>query len=260
MAAKTLPVALPLAILLASTVIRAQPHRFEVASIKPAGAVTPKASIALGAHDGGRLVVRGASLQILVQVAYGVQRYQIAGAPGWFSNEAFDIEAKPEAPFSPTAEESKTMLRTLLAERFQLNVRRDIREGTVYNLVVAKGGPKFQPTQTPAAQRQVRGGMGSFTGTGVTMEFFLQRISAQLEGPVLDRTGLTGEYDIDLHWTPERQPLPPVSAPANGETAMTVEDPALTTALADQLGLKLERAKGPVEVLVIQRVERPVGN
>jgi len=195
-----------------------------------------------------------------VQLAYSVQRYQIVGAPRWFSNEAFDIEAKPETPFSPTAEESKTMLRALLAERFGLSVRRETRTGTVYNLVVAKGGPKSQATQTPPEQRSVRGGMGSFTATGVTLEFFLQRVSAQLEGPIFDRTGLTGEYDINLHWTPERQTMSAVTTQANGEPAMEVDDPALTTALDEQLGLKLERTKGPVETLVIQGVERPARN
>jgi len=260
MTPKTSAALFALAVLLASAIVQAQSHRFEVASIKPVGPAPPGASISLGANDGGRFVARGASLQILVQLAYSVQRYQIVGAPRWFSNEAFDIEAKPETPFSPTAEESKTMLRALLAERFGLSVRRETRTGTVYNLVVAKGGPKSQATQTPPEQRSVRGGMGSFTATGVTLEFFLQRVSAQLEGPIFDRTGLTGEYDINLHWTPERQTMSAVTTQANGEPAMEVDDPALTTALDEQLGLKLERTKGPVETLVIQGVERPARN
>jgi uncharacterized protein (TIGR03435 family) len=216
--------------------------------------------MSLGANDGGRFVATGATVQVLVQFAYGVQRYQIAGAPGWFSDEAFDIEAKPEIPFSPTPEQSKAMLRALLAERFGLILRRETREGTVYNLAVAKGGPKFHATETPPAQRSVRGGMGSFTATGVTLGFFLQRISAQLERPILDRTGLTGEYDIDMHWTPERQTMSPVTTQAKSEPATEVNDPALTTALDEQLGLKLERSKGPIETLVIQSVERPGRN
>ena len=96
------------------------------------------------------------------------------------------------------------MIRTLLAERFGLKVRRETREGTVLNLVVAKGGPKFRPTTTPPEQRFARGGgMGSFSATGVTLEFFLQRLSAQLQRPIYDRTGLNGQYDIEMHWTPQ---------------------------------------------------------
>ena len=102
--------------------------------------------------------------------------------------------------------------------------------------------------------------MGSFTATGGTLEFFLQRISAQLERPILDRTGLTGEYDIDLHWTPERQTMSPATSQANGEPATEINDPAVATALDEQLGLRLERTKGPIEALVIQAVERPGTN
>jgi len=131
---------------------------------------------------------------------------------------------------------------------------------TVYNLVVEKGGPKFHATETPPAQRTVRGGMGTFTATCVTLAFFLQLISAQLERPILDRTGLTGEYDIDTHWTPERQTMSPLTTQPNGEPATEVNDPALTTALDEQLGLKLERTKGPIKTLVIQAVGRPGKN
>ena len=244
---------------IASAVVQAQTHRFEVASIKAVGAAPPDASISLGGNDGGRLVAQGMSLQVLVQLAYGVQRYQIVGAPAWFSVDAFDIEAKPDTPFSPTADESKMMLRVLLAERFRLSVTRETREGNVYNLVIAKGGPKFQATKSQPAQRSFRGGMGSFTATGVRLEFFLQPIAAQLERPIFDRTGLTGEYDIDLHWTPERQTMSAVT-PANGESATEVNHPALAAALEEQLGLKLERARGPVEFLVIRLAERPEVN
>ena len=250
---------LGLAVAVSSTVAGAQPQRFEVAAIKPVGMAPPGASISLGANDGGRFVARGATVQVLVQLAYNVQRYQIAGAPGWFSDEAFDIEAKPEKPFSPTTEQSKEMIKALLAERFGLRLRRETREGTVYNLVVAKGGPKFQTTSTPTAQRFVKGGMGSFSATGVRLEFFLPRVAAQLERPIVDRTGLTGEYDIELHWTPERQANSAVAAQGGGELP-EVNDPQLSSALEQQLGLRLERTKGPIETLVVQEVVRPGKN
>jgi uncharacterized protein (TIGR03435 family) len=245
------------AVLLTAVSAPAQTRRFAIAVIRPIGTAPPGASVSLGTNDGGRFVARGVTAQVLVQLAYSVQRYQIAGAPAWFSDEAFDIEAKPEPPFSPTPDESKEMVRTLLAERFGLKVHQDTREGTVFNLVVAKGGPKFNPTTTSPEKRFTRGGMGSFSATGVRLEFFLQRLSAQLERPIYDRTGLNGEYDIELHWTPQRLSA---SAQVSGEPSPDGDDPALATALEEQLGLKLERAKGPIETLVIEAAERPGQN
>ena len=242
-------------VVLASAIAEAQPQRFEVATIKPVGIAPPGGSLSTGSRDGGRFVSQGTSLQVLVQFAYGVQRYQIAGAPGWFFNEAFDIEARPETPFSPTPEQSKVMLRALLEERFGLRVRRESHEGTIYNMVVAKGGPKLRATATPPGQRTVRGGMGSFTGTGVRMESIRQLTEVRLERPVFDKTGLMGEYDVDLHWTQEvraNQPADDQPLPEGNESLITV--------LADQLGLKLESAKGTIPALVIQAVQRPGTN
>ncbi len=149
------------------------------------------------------------------------------------------------------------MVRALLAERFGLKVRRETREGSVFNLVVAKGDPKFRPSTTPPEQRLAGGGMGSFSATGVTLEFFLQRLSAQPERPIDDRTGLNGQCDIEMHWTPQKLSA---SAQMVGEPPSGADDPALTAALEEQLGLKLERTRGPIETLVVEAVERPGQN
>jgi uncharacterized protein (TIGR03435 family) len=214
---------------------------------------------------------------MLIQSAYGLfNRDRIVAAPSWVDTERYDVAAKIEPSViddlqklnpSQISAARNQMLQALLADRLMLALHRETRELTVYSLVVAKNGPKIQESKPIDAVlggsngRGGRGGLGpgmsarsgSIKGRSVTLRSFADFLAAQLGRPVLDKTGLTGLYDLDLQWTPDDNELqsPPGSAP-NG--------PAIFTAIQEQLGLKLEAGKGPVEIIVIDHIERPSGN
>jgi uncharacterized protein (TIGR03435 family) len=145
------------------------------------------------------------------------------------------------------------MLQALFTERFNLVAHRETRELPIYVLTVDKGGPKLAPTADPA-NNSTSTGRGSLKGKAMKTAAFAKELSNSLGQSVVDRTGLTGEYDITLQWDPE-----PVSGTAP-ETAKLSEHPDLFTGIRQQLGLKLEARKGPVEVLVVDQAERPSAN
>jgi uncharacterized protein (TIGR03435 family) len=244
---------------------------YEVASIKPNKSNGQGSYGITTAPDG--LTATNTPLIMLIQSAYGIfNRDRIVAAPGWVDTERYDVAAKIEASVvddlqkrSPNqiSAARNQMLQALLADRFMLALHRETRELPVYSLVVAKNGPKIHQSKTDdvVAGSNGRGGRapgmtaknGSIKGHSVTLASFADFLAAQLSRPVLDRTGLTSLYDLDLQWTPDDNELqsPPGSAP-NG--------PAIFTAIQEQLGLKLEPGKGPVEVIVIEHIERPSGN
>jgi uncharacterized protein (TIGR03435 family) len=244
---------------------------YEVASIKPNKSNGQGSYGITTAPDG--LTATNTPLIMLIQSAYGIfNRDRIVAAPGWVDTERYDVAAKIEASVvddlqkrSPNqiSAARNQMLQALLADRFMLALHRETRELPVYSLVVAKNGPKIHRSKTDdvVAGSNGRGGRapgmtaknGSIKGHSVTLASFADFLAAQLSRPVLDRTGLTSLYDLDLQWTPDDNELqsPPGSAP-NG--------PAIFTAIQEQLGLKLESGKGPVEVIVIDHIERPSGN
>ena len=248
---------------------------YEVASIKP-NKSNGQGSYGITTEPDG-LTATNTALIMLIQSAYGIfNRDRIVAAPGWVDTERYDVAAKIEASVvddlqkrSPNqiSAARNQMLQALLADRFMLALHRETRELTVYSLVVAKNGPKIRESKpidaAPSGSngRSGRGGLapgmtarsGSIKGHSVTLGSFADFLAAQLSRPVLDRTGLTSLYDLDLQWTPDDNELqsPPGSAP-NG--------PAIFTAIQEQLGLKLESGKGPVEVIVIDHIERPSGN
>jgi uncharacterized protein (TIGR03435 family) len=244
---------------------------YEVASIKPNKSNGQGSYGITTAPDG--LTATNTPLIMLIQSAYGIfNRDRIVAAPGWVYTERYDVAAKIEASVvddlqkrSPNqiSAARNQMLQALLADRFMLALHRETRELPVYSLVVAKNGPKIHQSKTDdvVAGSNGRGGRapgmtaknGSIKGHSVTLASFADFLAAQLGRPVLDKTGLTSLYDLDLQWTPDDNELqsPPGSAP-NG--------PAIFTAIQEQLGLKLESGKGPVEVIVIDHIERPSGN
>ncbi len=267
---------------------RAQKPAFEVASIKPNHSGT--GNVMLRIEPGGRLSASNVTLKILLQTAYGVKDSQISGAPGWFDSDHFDVEAKPEdAPAAgqpklgrdDREEQMKLMLQTLLADRFKLTLHHDTKELPLYALVVAKNGPKFHaaavapgdsappppgpsgaPPGAPAMRHGIMmNGRGELTMTGATLERFADILSRQVGRLVVDKTGLKGEYDFTLKWTPDegqgtmRGGPPGVAAPPPEASG-----PTIFTALQEQLGLKLETQKGPVDTIVIDHVERPSEN
>jgi uncharacterized protein (TIGR03435 family) len=198
--------------------------------------------------DPGRLTIRNASLKFCIEWAYGVKDYQISG-PGWLDSEHFDIVAKAER--GALEDRLRQMLQALLADRFKLSLHRETKEMPVYALTVGKEGAKIHPVKADGKSR-TGGGRGHLTGQKISMPQLadLLTVGAQRElgRPVIDKTGLKGAFDIALNWTPE-DPRPA------GETE-AAPGPDLFRALQQQLGLRLDSQKGPVEILVIDHVER----
>jgi uncharacterized protein (TIGR03435 family) len=215
---------------------------FEVATVKPSD--PDHAGAQMFSPGPGRFTAMTATLKDLVAWANGVRRFQVSGGPGWFDSDHYDISAKADG--APNFTILRPMLRTLLEDRFRLGLHRETRELPVYELVVGKSGPKMR--QVDAAGLGVGTGRGRLTGKGTDIATFAQVLSDQVDHVVVDQTGLAGFYEFTLTWAAD-------DAPAGDEPG-----PSLFAALYEQLGLKLEPAKGPVEVLVIDHVEKPDAN
>ena len=227
------------------------------------------------------------TLQMLIRMAYGVEDYQISGAPKWLNAETYNVEAKLDGAvadklrkltFDQRSVEQQPMLQALLVDRFKLTLHRETKELPVYALVIAKNGPKLQearPGDTyPNGMKDLEGhghgdimrfGTGILTGQGVPIVFLVRMLSQQQLGhPVLDKTELTGKYDFTLQWTPEENRAPMFKGTRDGgqgpDNPADSSGPSIFTAIQEQLGLKLEAQKGPAEVLVIDHVERPSEN
>jgi uncharacterized protein (TIGR03435 family) len=269
---------------------------FDVVSVKPDNAGGPPRQTGT---DGNRFIAENVPLMLLIQYAYrgaagALLREQVLGAPSWLSTERFDIEAKVEGKVkSIPTQQNWQMVQSLLEDRFKLRVHRETRESPVYNLVVAKGGVKMKvsadqtiplhdddaevPRQSGATLPLLRGEVvttprpsGETVIVGMAIPVSPNLLSRRPHGlppnslitvlwsysgrPVVDKTGLKGLYDYRLLFVPS-------TLIANPDTAgNNPAGPPLFSAVEDQLGLKLESAKGPIEVLVIDSVQRPSAN
>ena len=219
---------------------------FEVSTIKPS---RPE-------ERGPRLGIQGrqftfthASLNDLFDFAYGVQKRQISGEPDWASAESYDISAVPDGEGEPSARQWQAMVKKLMEERFQLKFHYEKREMPVFALTVAKSGAKLK-SSAPGQPQGMGGGPGNLGATSATMAEISQLLAhGFLDRPVVDQTGLTGRFDLRLRWTPDDVAAQAADAP-----------PDFFTAMQEQLGLKLVATKAPVDVMVIDRVERPSAN
>jgi uncharacterized protein (TIGR03435 family) len=263
---------------------------FEVASIKVNNRGTLGAGpvlLRLQPLPGGGLIAENCPLGVLITSAYGLQPYQIVGGPDWINTERYDIQAK--APVgSDWRQVSGPMLQALLEDRFRLRFHRVTKELPVYNLTVAKGGPKIKHSQegscvtfSPDAPVQPIPGPGgkwpTFCGfrgfgvegfnrklemAGVTMTELAKSLSAsELQRPVVNQTALDGTFDIRVEWAIPAGSglLGPADANATTSAAETT-GPSIFTAMQEQLGLKLESGKGLTEMLVLDHVEKPSAN
>ena len=260
--------------------------QFEVASIKPAAPDQRGQFIRPGANGG--LNINNMPLKELIVIAWRIQPFQISGGPPWIESARYDISAKPE--HKPERDQVLLMLQSLLADRFELKVHHETKELPIYALVLAnkdgKLGPQlteskegsctpFDPSRPPPPPDPGKppvmgcGGMmmgpDRITAIGVAVSQLAPVLARTLERTVVDKTGLTGKYDIQAQWTPDQTqlaamrgngPLPPDMPTPQFDP----NGPSLFTALQEQLGLKLESQKGPVDVIVIDRVERPSEN
>jgi uncharacterized protein (TIGR03435 family) len=243
-------------ILRAQTLPPTPAYTYDVVSIHKS---TPGQTVQVEYGPQGGLRTVNTPVLLLLRAAYDVQDYQIIGAPGWAFSDQFDViftPDKPEAVPSPgtTMKERQAVvtrnhqrLQAVLRDRFGLVLRAETRELPIYSLNQAKGGNKLSPHDDgkPGHSVQMGGGPGHITAIGVTCEMLAESLSTRLHRPVHDETGLIGQYDFKLDWAPD-------SEPADG--------PSIFTALADELGLRLESTKGPVQVYVIEKIEHPSEN
>ena len=268
----------------------APPPAFEAATIKPSDPTRPERFIRR--QPGGRFSTTNMPVRELVRFAYQMQDFQLDNVPSWASTETYDIVAKAEGdppPSAPGTVDSMTlMLRTLLAERFQLKVHDEKKELPVYALVRLRPdrlGPRLEPSTldcqammnaSQAAARAggpapppppdasgrpscgIRGGFGTLAGNGFPVAQLSNTLAQIVRRTVIDRTGLTGAWAFDLKFAPDVNSLPPGGLPPGAQLPTVDPDsPSIFTAVEEQLGLKLESTRAPVDVLVVDRLERP---
>jgi len=258
--------------------------RFAVASIKRNPAhqeLSAAAPMGVGFRPGGRLEAGNAPLSLLIQRAYGVQDFQVIGGPAWINTDGYDIQAKPEA--ETDQKRMWLMLRTLLADRFKLSMHNETRNMPVYDLEPVKGVAKLPPPQKGPCSEELTGppqrgqhlappcgpGLGeskaglSLNAVSTSMPSFAKTLSLLLRREVIDKTGFSGKFSFHLEFAIDDS-LAGMPNPAGLDTSTKLPDapsaPSLRIAMQDQLGLKLQPSTGPVDVLVIDHVERPAVN
>jgi uncharacterized protein (TIGR03435 family) len=209
-----------------------------------------------GTSSPGQISFKNASFRSILMSAYSLKQHQISG-PQWIQTTGFNIEAKLLS--GATKAQIKVMLQNLLAERFKLEVHRETREIPVFALVAGKNGPKL------AAAKDPEDGGGSFgpwkgnarwTATNQTLRGVAEFLSPLMERPVMDMTGLSGIYDFTLYWAAEYPMVRSGPRALGAEAEAPDPAPTIFEAVQDQLGLKLDPRKAPVEILVIDRVEK----
>jgi uncharacterized protein (TIGR03435 family) len=217
----------------------AQPRpSFEVATIKPgAGEV-----FSFNLSTDGRLTARNFTIWNLIRAAFEIQESQLTGGPAWIKERGFDIQAQSAQPVARP--EALRMLQSLLEDRFQLKWHREARERSVYALTVAPSGSKLTPVRQGIPQMKI----GDIDAPSLSLDVLCQILEGDAGRPVLNRTGLTGLFAVKLQWFSDRITTPDPTLPA------------LATALQEQLGLKLESTKAPVETFVIDSVALPSEN
>jgi uncharacterized protein (TIGR03435 family) len=239
--------------LLGTALVYAADPAFDVTSVKASTAIPPRFNV-----TPGRLLATGASLSDLIQQAYGISDLQISGIPERLG--LFDVEGKAEG--SHSRGELREMLKTLLAERFHLAVHREVREMTVDALVAAKNGPKLQPAAadvdpliapkampTPGAAPKIL-----VVGQNITLPMLANYLSNRLHRIVVDKTGLLGNFDFSADLTENRFEYVDPDIPEREAARLLITD------AVSKLGLKFESQKAPVEVLVVDHVEKPDAN
>ena len=238
----------------------AQEPAFEVASVR-----RNTSGMSAGRFDRppGRFRTTNIPLIVILQTAFGLSNHEIVDAPAWILRERFDIDAvEPAGTFNQ--DQRNAMIRTLLRDRFKLNAHKESRDSAVYSLVLARADRRLGPAiQESTAESRTSNNFDPVNGfmldaKGMTIAQFVRIMDGYLTRPIFDATNLDGKYDFLLRFAPE--PGSP-AAKSIGQTAFSeAKAPAIFTALQEQLGLKLEAARRPMEVLVIDEIERPSDN
>jgi uncharacterized protein (TIGR03435 family) len=245
--------------------------QFDVISVKPG-----KDSMTRMQFTPDGLRGSGVTVRFLLYEGYGgINHEQVIGEPAWSNTQGFDIEAKV-APADAAAlgkmtfEQRRTMFRSILTDRFKLVVHHETRELPIYVLSVAKGGPKLKSSApddsaAPAPRRMgVMITLGKVTANDAQLSTLVTVLSRTIGRTIVDKTGLTGNYDFTLEYAPEEGGPQPTGAGAAAGSALPPSPsdsaPSIVTALKEQLGLKLDSTEGPVDVIVIDHIEKPAEN
>jgi uncharacterized protein (TIGR03435 family) len=243
------------------------PPAYDIVSIHPHNALDNNTSFM---SRPGNFAATNASLKQLISYAYGVREDLITGLPGWTDAARFDVTAKasdfdPSAFKNLTREQRQSMLRPMLTDRFHVKVHTETKTLSVFNLVLTKDGPKFKKNppppidpDNPTKEQQGRGNItinnDDLIATAVPLSSIAEMLAGQLNHTVIDKTGLTGDYDLKLKWTPDED------SNNTADNGSADHPPDLFTALQEQLGLKLDATKGPVTTLVVDHAEQPTPN
>jgi len=233
--------------------------KFDVVSIKP----NTSGDLNAGFNSfPRRFEAKNVWLRYLIQFAWNIKDFQLSGGPGWAASDRYNVEATADG--NPTIEQQRLMVQALLDDRFQLKLHREARESRAYALVASKGGMKLQASKAGSCETRKSDTRdpklcGNFTwsqqgvdGTAISMDTFATALAQTLQQTVIDRTGFTATFDVHAEWAPDLGPPDARETDPNGKS--------IFTALQEQLGLKLESTKAPVEFLVIDRLERPSEN
>jgi uncharacterized protein (TIGR03435 family) len=275
--------------LIASTALAAQgqasvagtpaiPHAADVAAAAPVFDVaavrqnnsdhTARSHIYYSPKD-GQFKAINVPLNMLLQFAFGLPEARIVGVPGWLNSLKFDVEAKADSSVDErmrtlSSDEGKLlkrkMVQELLEDRFKLTDHMESRELPVYVLVPAKSGPKLQGSKANGTTIDSWNSKIDVRGGDNTLALLAEELSKRLGRVVIDKTGIQGRFDITLTWTPDEGTAPPLNGSGGTSAAADSSGPSIFTAIQEQLGLKLESQKGPVQVLVIDHIEMPSEN
>jgi len=228
--------------------------RFEVSTVKPSDPQNTDS----GRHmNNARLAATDQTLKELIAFAYDIEIDRVFGGPNWVASAKYDIVAKAQDDLGRRirAADYQPMTQALLAERFKLAIHRENRELPFYVLVVAKGGAKIRLAPADSGSNSLNTNNTHLAASGIPMSMLANFLSRRLQRPVTDRTELSGRYDFKLDWAPDSSPVV-----RDNDRAAEPLGPSLFTALQEQLGLKLEAKKGPIEVIMIDHAERPKEN
>ena len=244
---------------------------FEVATVKPTPPDDYRGARLFKMPSAHQFIAKNYPLRMLIGVAFNLPLRAISGGPEWIDSDHYDIVAATPGEAKPTLDEQMSMLQKLLTDRFDLTFHREKKEFSIYGVTIANNGPKLKQSTAPSdgddeapalimtVYPAASGGIDHvlMPGHNATVAQFasvLQR--AVLDRPVVDQTGLSGKYDFDLEWTPDETQFGGTLPQGPPDT----ERPGIFAAVQQQLGLRLEATRGPVDTIVINRVARPTAN
>jgi uncharacterized protein (TIGR03435 family) len=236
---------------------------FAVATIKPSRPDAPRGGYGIRGPD---VTTTNVTVSWMIKLAYNVHANQIAAAPSWIDSERYDTVGRSETPGEPSRDQMKLMIQKLLVDRFQLRFHTEKKELPVYAMVVAKSGPKIavsagDPNAFPGIGFGREPGVISLSGRNTGLNGIANGLQSNiLDKPVVDQTGLTGRYDFQLRFTPDPNQLANFGGLEPANAADLNPPPDIFTAFEQQLGLKLQATKAFVDVMVIDRIERPSPN